>query len=214
MALLLLARFLCAMCIAALPAACATARARPQGTAWSITVLGDSTDLRFGAVREATVFWNEELAKLGVPVRLGEPSPSPHRLPEALLRDISATVVARRRVRRPAELDAIPGDVVVALSNSWDITSVGIDPERLGGRGLVILRPGHLLPLSAPNVARNVTAHELGHVLGLRHNTEPGTLMCMPPGPCRPLSYRADTARFFPLTTTEERQLQRRWGTN
>jgi Matrixin len=196
----------------ALTATCATTRARTRGTPWSITVLGDSTDPRFIAVREAAGFWNEELAKLGVPLRLGVPNPSHHRLPELLLRDISATVIARRRARRPAELDTIPGDVVVALSRSGDMTSVGIGPERLGGRGLVILRPGHLLPLSAPNVARNVAAHELGHVLGLRHNTEPGTLMCMPPAPCRPMSYRADTARFFPLTATEQRRLRRRWG--
>lgn len=198
---------------AALCTACATAAARTQGTTWSITVLGDSTDLRFVAVREAAAFWNDELAKLGVPLRLAEPSPSHHRLPEPLLRDISATVVARRRAIRPRELDAIPGDVVVALSSSGNITSVGIDPERWHGRGLVILRPGHLLPLSAPNVARNVAAHELGHVLGLRHNREPGTLMCMPPAPCRPMSYRADSARFFPLTPSEQRQLQHRWGT-
>jgi hypothetical protein len=205
-------RIVCVIGVLALPAACATVRTRTDDTPWSITVLGDSTDLRFVAVREAVAFWNEELAKLGVPLRLGLPSPSHQRLPELLLRDISATVVARRRVGRPAELDTIPGDIVVALSRSGDITSVGIDPERLGGRGLVILRPGHLPPLAAPNVARNVAAHELGHVLGLRHNMEPGTLMCMPPAPCRPMSYRADSARFFPLTTAERHQLRRRWG--
>jgi hypothetical protein len=197
--------------ILALSVACATG-ARTLGTAWSITVLGDSTDLRFVAVREAVAFWNEELARLGVPLRLDAPAPSHHRLPEALLRRISTTAVGRRRVVRPSELDAITGDVVVALSSSGDITSVGISRERLGGRGLVILRPGHLLPLAAPNVARNVAAHELGHVLGLRHNTEPGTLMCMPPAPCRPLSFRADTAHFFPLTAAEQSQLRRRWG--
>jgi hypothetical protein len=48
----------------------------------------------------------------------------------------------------------------------------------------------------------------------LRHNDTPGTLMCMPPAPCRPLSYQSDTAVFFPLTTAEKELLARRWNGN
>jgi predicted Zn-dependent protease len=35
-----------------------------------------------------------------------------------------------------------------------------------------------LYPLTLPNVARNVIAHELGHAIGLSHNDDPNYLMC------------------------------------
>jgi hypothetical protein len=196
----------------ALGTACNAAAAQQHDAAWSVTVLGDSSDPRFVAVREATQYWNAQLTALGVALRFGAVSVASQRLPEPLLRDLSATVVGRGRARRPRELDRIPGDLVVALSSSPDLTSFGINPERFGGRAFVVLRPGHLPPLSLPNVARNVAAHEIGHVLGLRHNAEPGTLMCMPPAPCRPLSYRSDSAVFFPLTDAERLALTRRWS--
>jgi hypothetical protein len=79
------------------------------------------------------------------------------------------------------------------------------------GRAVVVLRPGDGPPLSLPNVARNVAAHELRHVLGLNHNTDPATLMCGRPAPCRPALFHSDTTVFFPLTPTEKSQIARRW---
>jgi hypothetical protein len=64
-------------------------------------------------------------------------------------------------------------------------------------------------PLSLPNVARNVIAHELGHAISLSHNDDPTTLMYGRPAPCRLAAFQSSVPRFFPLTEVDKGLLLR-----
>lgn len=189
--------------------------ARSAPTVLRVTVLGEAEDARLPPVREALAHWNGEAARLGLTMRFDSgtvrPAPVPVEPLEGALRAASRAMpwggpgVLRLRVA----LSDVPGDVVIPLAPA-DLVSFGVT-RGTGRVGVIGLRPADRWPLSLPNTARNVVAHELGHVLGLAHTADSTTLMCGRPAACRPSAFVAPSPRFFPLTAADERQLQRRW---
>ncbi len=174
---------------------------------WAVTVLGSANDSRLLAVTEAVEYWNEQLASVNSSLRLGPISRSDERIADDLLRAVSDAVLDRRRIPPlPARLHEIPGDILVILSGTH-LISAGLRPGAAARQGIAIIRSADGPPLSVPNVARNLIAHELGHVLGLRHNSDPATLMCGRPATCRMNLFRSDTKQFFPLTDADRQAL-------
>src|SRR5215470_2578532 len=145
-----------------------------------VLIAGQSGDARVPLVRAAVAHWNGILAGIGSGFRLGPVS-------------FGGSAAGQS------------GAIVVVLSDGDFISHVNRLP---GGDGAVaLIRNANGPPLSLPNVARNVIAHELGHAIGIGHNSDPALLMCGRPAPCRPPLFASQTARYFPLSGAERSRL-------
>jgi Matrixin len=163
----------------------------------TITVVGRADDPRLAVVRDAVEFWNRTLASLPTTFRLGPITRIDGSASEQDLEDA-------RDTERAAPFASFPGDLVIVLSDA-DFVSF---TSHIGDRMLVAIKSGVAPPLNLPNVLPNVVAHELGHALGLQHNSDPATLMCGRPAPCRPASFISDSPRMFPVTPADISRLR------
>jgi hypothetical protein len=172
----------------------------------TVTVAGPAGDPRIQLVFDAVEFWNRQSQQSGSPFRLGSVIHTSQEIPSEYLQRVSAALLgSTTQPDVPDVVSTMPGDIIVALSDGG---FVSFSAPQSGGKVLIGIRSMRL-SLALPNVARNVIAHELGHAIGLRHNSDPTTLMCGRPAPCRPDAFQSMDARFFPLTDEDRNVLLR-----
>ncbi|MBM2831885.1 MAG: hypothetical protein HW414_937 [Dehalococcoidia bacterium] len=176
---------------------------RPWTKVPSVTISARASDSRIHLVREAVDFWNQQLAELGTPFRLGAVTHITELVPLDYLTAVSsATLEGQTLPQSPESVKRMPGDLIVALSDG-DFVSFSTAPGPTA-RVVVGIRDSQTPPLNLPNVARNVIAHELGHAIGLGHNNDPTKLMVGRPSPNRPDVYQSSVERYFPITEVEK----------
>jgi hypothetical protein len=207
---------ICGLGLASLPSSsyAQSLRSAPSRRAWkeipSIVVVSAENDSRLPAVREAVGFWNATFSKLGSPFRLGAITHTVGMIPVgdlyALRGSFSAKILSGTGpTALPDSVRRVDGSVIVALSDAkffnFNAFTIGLPVHQ---KVLVAVQSNGVYPLTSPSGARNVIAHELGHVIGLDHDDDTTALMCGGSAWCH-FSYPSEG--FFPLTREEEAKL-------
>jgi hypothetical protein len=175
----------------------------------SVVLVSPENDSRIQATYEAIDFWNHTFAQISTSFRLGSVTRTAEKLPANQIALLSQNLLARSDLSNIREMS---GDLILVLSDENFISfAYGLpsDSRILDGKVLVAIKSQKIFPLTLPNVTRNVIAHELGHAIGLNHNSDPTKLMCGRPASCRPNLFESKQAKFFPLSDEEKTILKK-----
>ena len=173
----------------------------------------DTNDVRLPMALDAVKFWNETAAELSLGVHVIEDviiASSVERALENYARSISHRAGRLRpgpsEPDAPSEITGFESNVVLLLSRQ-DLMSCAWPLPRHYGH-FVAIEEDRRAMIRNPNIARNIIAHEIGHTLGLSHNSDPTSLMC---GPCRTNELSVDHHEYMQLTATDRKLLRGRY---
>jgi hypothetical protein len=185
--------------------------APPGLRSWSktpsvVVVTSKTNDPRVPLASDAVSFWNQQLAEIGSPFRIGAVRQTMGSIPEAMLRELSQTVINGGIPVEAQDLTRdYPDDIVMFMAQGSFVSYMAGYVGR--GHSMIAIRGENTFPCSLPNVCRNVIAHELGHAIGLLHNSDPAMLMCGRPATCTPELFASPMAMYFPLSDAEKARL-------
>jgi len=151
----------------------------------SIVIVSKPGDARIAEVLNAVQFWNDQLQAIGTPFRLGtvteETDINPDDLVPAKYRTTDSTGGGEPSTdNMPAALASIHADIIITLS-SYDLTSRNIFDQNAWQNGktgtdLILIRnfPANITSQNATGALM----HELGHAIGLAHDSYVTSVMC------------------------------------
>ncbi len=171
----------------------------------AVAVVGPAGDLRWQAVDAAISFWNRTLEEIGSGLRFGPVTRTGQPVPEQAVLWLGTGGGTGGKGDIPQALRNLPADVTIFLAGS-EFVSFARHTDT-SSKWVVGIRGTIYPPMNLSNVPRNVIAHELGHAIGLAHNSDPEALMCGRPASCQPFRFASPRARMFPLIDYEKRGL-------
>jgi hypothetical protein len=155
---------------------------KPWNRIPTVVISAAPGDPRIPLVTKAVDYWNAQFKGVGSPFHLGTIVMASTQVPDADLMAIgNANSPGTLSAATVSLIGQMPGDLVIALSNASFVSVT----HPVGAKKLIAIQ-GHPGGTNSALVIQNVIAHELGHAIGLGHNSDPALLMCGRPAACRP----------------------------
>ncbi len=177
---------------------------KPWNKIPTVVIAAPRNDPRIPLAGKAVDFWNGQFQAIGSPFHLGSIVQTDVQIPDADLVAIgNPSSPGKLSPAAVALLQKMPGDLVIDLSNASFVSiTYGIGSKKLIG---IQAHPGGQ---DSDVITMNVIAHEIGHSIGLGHNSDAATLMCGRPAACRPgVDQYVDLQGFAPVTDQEKAYL-------